>query len=151
MRNDSGFRYVGASGRRTLAGVLLWDGLIYFLILTTLDCLHMIITLLSINQLIASTNNVSYLTQFTIPLSAILVSRFMLDLQSANVRTTGMASSQDLTAINEVSIVFDRFIGSLGAAISPDDYFEDHDQDSTLEESPSVELTRWRKTGEPDP
>ncbi|KAM5531470.1 hypothetical protein V8D89_014860 [Ganoderma adspersum] len=148
-RKGSGFRHVGASGRRTLAGVPLWDGLIYFLILTTLDCLHMIITLLSINELIASTNSVSYLTQFTIPLSAILVSRFMLHLQSANARSMGLTSSQDLTAINDTSLLFDGFVGSLGAAISPDNYFGtkgDHARDDTWEENSSIELTGQRNT-----
>ena len=84
-----------------------------------------------------------------ISLSAILVSRFMLHLQSANARSTGLTSSQDLTAVNDTSLLFDRFVGSLGAAISPDNYFGtkgDHDRDDTREEGSSIELTTQNNT-----
>lgn len=66
-----------------------------------------------------------------------------------------MASSQDLTAIHDGSIVFDRFVGSLGAAISPDDYFgtkaQGYHHDDVWEESEethrvsSIELTGRRR------
>ncbi|KAI1791820.1 hypothetical protein LXA43DRAFT_378599 [Ganoderma leucocontextum] len=120
MQRSHAFNYVGECGKRSLAGVLLCDGFIYFLILVIIDSLHMIITLLSISQLIVE-DNVSYFTLFTLPLSAILVSRFMLHLQSANCRVTDVASSQ-LTIPDGASLVFERVIGSLGTSISQDNY-----------------------------
>lgn len=57
-----------------------------------------------------------------------------------------MDFSEDLTVTNGGSIVFDRIIGSLGAAISPNDYFETkegHEYNDGWEESSSVELTGW--------
>ena len=47
----------------------------------------------------------------------------MLHLQYANARTTGMASSQEPTASNVGSLMFERGFGSLSASISPEDYF----------------------------
>ncbi|KAI1791802.1 hypothetical protein LXA43DRAFT_1009216 [Ganoderma leucocontextum] len=82
-----------------------------------------------------------FITETTTSLSAILISRFMLHLQHANLRTTGMASSQEPTASNVGSLMFERAFGSLGASISPDDYFatEGGDDDDSVEESLPVE------------
>ncbi|KAM5536608.1 hypothetical protein V8D89_009703 [Ganoderma adspersum] len=118
------------SGRGTIANVLLWDGFIYFLILTALDTLHLILTMLSLSELTGVQDNSSYITIFTGPLTVILVSRFILRLQSANLRGIGAASSRGQTTSNDGSLVFERVIGSLGASISPSDYFQaegDHD------------------------
>ncbi|PIL24668.1 hypothetical protein GSI_12552 [Ganoderma sinense ZZ0214-1] len=107
--------------RKSLAGVLFWDGLVYFLILALIDALHMTLTLLSISRLIIQ-DYLSYLTLFTVPLSSILMSRFMLHLQAAHCRATGMDSSQYSSA-KRSSLVFKRNIGSLGTSISPEDFF----------------------------
>ena len=55
------------------------------------------------------------------------MSRFLLHLQSANLRTIGQGSSQSLD-ITGGSVIFERVMGSLGAQISREDYFEDEDQ-----------------------
>ena len=60
-------------------------------------------------------------------LSALLVSRFLLHLQSASLRSVGsdiMASSQTLPARLDDSLVFGRIVGSLGASITSDDYLD---------------------------
>lgn len=64
----------------------------------------------------------------TIPrLTAIIMSRFMLHLQQAKSRTTGINSSQELgtdsTALAGNSVMFERVFGSFGASISPEDFF----------------------------
>ena len=80
-------------------------------------------------------------TTVTSSLTAIIVSRFILHLQSANLRATDAASSQGQTTSHDGSLVFERVVGSLAASISPDDYFkteEDHDDsgsDTILDES----------------
>ena len=56
------------------------------------------------------------------------MSRFLLHLQSANLRTIGQGSSQSLD-IAEGSVMFERVIGSIGAQISREDYFGDEDRD----------------------
>ncbi|PIL24695.1 hypothetical protein GSI_12581 [Ganoderma sinense ZZ0214-1] len=141
MHKDRGFGYAEDS-RRTLAGVLLWDGFVYFITIAIVDAMHMIITLLSINQLL--TGSISDITVFSFPLSAIIISRFMLHLQGANSRTTGMASdSQEPTASNIGSLMFERAFGSLGASISPDNFFATEEDDACdemeMEESNATE------------
>ena len=56
-------------------------------------------------------------------LTAILISRFLLHLQSANLRAIGGGSSSAFADTHESSIIFDRVVGSIGASIGTDDYF----------------------------
>ncbi|TBU34165.1 hypothetical protein BD311DRAFT_747263 [Dichomitus squalens] len=107
-------------GSLSISSVFLVDGTIFFVILLVLNALHMIITLLSLDvDFLQSSSNV---TDFTAPISAILISRFLLHLQSANLRAVGEGSSQDLATSLHGSIVFERVVGSLGASLSPDDF-----------------------------
>ncbi|TBU60035.1 hypothetical protein BD310DRAFT_848350 [Dichomitus squalens] len=110
----------------SIARVLLMDGTVYFLILGVLNSLHLAFTLLSIS--VAALQPVSVVTEFTTPLSAILVSRFLLHLQSASLRAVGsVPSSQILSLHLDRSLVFERVVGSLGASMATQDYLnEDH-------------------------
>ncbi|TBU34123.1 hypothetical protein BD311DRAFT_683366 [Dichomitus squalens] len=123
----------GNSLRGSISSVLLVDGTIYFLTLAILNALHLTFTMLSLG--VAALESTSYITAFTTPLSAVLVSRFLLHLQSANLRAVGMASSQALTASRDSTIVFDRVVGSLGASVVLDDY---HGQEGDWEDSDDV-------------
>ncbi|KAI0689448.1 hypothetical protein C8T65DRAFT_746165 [Cerioporus squamosus] len=93
--------------------VLLRDGTIYFIALLVLNALHLTLTLLSHTQALQS---VSVVTLFTEPLTGILVSRFLLNLQSANQQVLHVDSSlaSDTGGTSE-SLVFERVIGSLGS------------------------------------
>ncbi|TBU21297.1 hypothetical protein BD311DRAFT_615754, partial [Dichomitus squalens] len=66
----------------------------------------------------------SVITNFTIPFSAILISRFLLHLQSASIGDTGsiLSSRDSLTNLDGGSVIFERVVGSLGASIAPSDY-----------------------------
>ncbi|KAM5536607.1 hypothetical protein V8D89_009702 [Ganoderma adspersum] len=147
MRHGRAFsRYIGVglTKRKSLAGVLFWDGFIYFLVLAIIDALHMTLTLLSISKLIVQ-DYLSYLTLFTVPLSSILMSRFMLHLQAAHCRATGLDSSQYSTA-KRSSLIFERTIGSMGSCLPPESFFtttDDELDDSTVEGTQfAVELER---------
>ncbi|TBU23311.1 hypothetical protein BD311DRAFT_768781 [Dichomitus squalens] len=99
----------------------------YFLILAVLNSQHLAFTLLSID--VDAFTSISVVTVFTFPLSAILVSRFLLRLQSASLRAVGSIPSSQISSLHlDRSLVFERVVGSLGASIAAEDYLtEDHD------------------------
>ncbi|TBU31036.1 hypothetical protein BD311DRAFT_825694, partial [Dichomitus squalens] len=64
----------------------------------------------------------------TLQLTAVLISRFLLHLQSASLRAAGsMASSQVSSMDLNNSVILGRMIGSLGASITMDDYIGQQD------------------------
>ncbi|KAH9893630.1 hypothetical protein C8Q73DRAFT_666292 [Cubamyces lactineus] len=71
--------------RQPLARVMVLHGMIYFLAHLILNALHLILTLLSD---FAPVQPISLVTLFTDPLSAMLICRFLLALQSAHMQTT---------------------------------------------------------------
>ncbi|KAI0754063.1 hypothetical protein C8Q80DRAFT_1265773 [Daedaleopsis nitida] len=134
--------------------VLLKDGSIYFIVLAVLNSLHLTLSLLSIEYSTAS--KASYVTQFSDPLTTILVSRFLLHLQAVNRRMTIHLDSPDCTGVlttfsqsdgggsrygygngkDVESIVFVRVVGSLAESLDTatseyKDIFDwDEDEDS---------------------
>ncbi|TBU22649.1 hypothetical protein BD311DRAFT_675584, partial [Dichomitus squalens] len=113
----------------SISSVLLMDGTIYFLILAVLNSLHLALTLLSIN--VDALQPVSVVTVFTTPLSAVLISRFLLHLQTASLRAVGSIPSSQISSLHlDRSLVFEWVVGSLGASIAAEDYLkEDYDGD----------------------
>ncbi|RPD68564.1 hypothetical protein L226DRAFT_517034 [Lentinus tigrinus ALCF2SS1-7] len=107
-----------------LTAVLLRDGMVYFLVIFTLNALHLGFTLASIS--VGSSDFISNVTVFTFPLTGILVSRFLLDLQHANqaaelnLGSHIMESHPDTaTAHAKSTLVFERvFIGSIGSSLN---------------------------------
>ncbi|TBU38675.1 hypothetical protein BD309DRAFT_1022685 [Dichomitus squalens] len=111
--------------KSSISRLLLVDGTVYFLILLVLNSLHLAFTILSLDvDFLLSSSNA---TNFTYPLSAVLISRFLLHLQSVNLRALDFGSSRALTPSHSSSIVFDRVAGSLGASLAPSDYFGPED------------------------
>ncbi|TBU47615.1 hypothetical protein BD309DRAFT_987966 [Dichomitus squalens] len=110
----------------TISDVLLVDAYhfscsVFSRILAVLNTLHLTFTVVSLDvNFLQSTSNV---TQFTVPLSAILISRFLLHLQGANLRAIGGGSSHAFATTHNTSIIFNRVAGSIGAPIDADDYF----------------------------
>ncbi|TFK86463.1 hypothetical protein K466DRAFT_600298 [Polyporus arcularius HHB13444] len=95
--------------------VLLRDGTIYFIALLALNALHLTLTLLSHIQALQS---VSVVTLFTEPVTGILVSRFLLNLQSVNQTALDIDSSIQIESSSgktSESLVFERVVGSLGS------------------------------------
>ncbi|TFK92081.1 hypothetical protein K466DRAFT_659526 [Polyporus arcularius HHB13444] len=104
------------SKRPSLQDILFRDGTIYFVILFVLNILHLIFSLTAL----ASTDNngTSDVTSFTAPLTAILISRFLLDLQEANQAVVRIDDPQR-TSRNPWDDT-PSIISSLGAFIDPD-------------------------------
>ncbi|KAI0738646.1 hypothetical protein C8Q80DRAFT_1124767 [Daedaleopsis nitida] len=101
--------------------VLLRDGLVYFLVLFVLNSAHLICTMLALQPALQTS---SYVTIFTTPVIAVLVSRFLIDLQNADRNTVNMfrSSHGSVLAVDE-SIAFGRapgrILGSIGSSIYP--------------------------------
>ncbi|KAL1941116.1 hypothetical protein VTO73DRAFT_7328 [Trametes versicolor] len=108
----------GLSGveRWSFAKTLLRNGTVYFFVLLLLNTLHLTFAMLSYNEAFV---NVSYVTIFTEPVTAVLVSRFLLDLQETNQAVTEDASDMRWsTGINISGVNFAPIIGSLGSTVS---------------------------------
>ncbi|RPD59900.1 hypothetical protein L227DRAFT_625650 [Lentinus tigrinus ALCF2SS1-6] len=106
----------GEQTKHTYSGVLSRDGTVYFVILATLNLLHLLFTLLSIA--FDSLQSASVFTAFTDPLTSILVSRFLLDLQKVGrYRADPQMSS---LSVGQGSLHFNsRVFGSLGESLPP--------------------------------
>ncbi|RPD59066.1 hypothetical protein L226DRAFT_524088 [Lentinus tigrinus ALCF2SS1-7] len=107
--------------RVSLTTVLLRDGTLYFGVLLIMNVLHLVFSLSFIFS--SSDNGASNVTAFTESVTAVLVSRFLLNLQEANkVAVMGM----DLVSMDQLSTVpegrtlsFARVMGSIGESIGP--------------------------------
>ncbi|KAI1781615.1 hypothetical protein LXA43DRAFT_958482 [Ganoderma leucocontextum] len=119
---------LGTSSRKfSLTDVLLRDGTIYFLIMLLLNCLHIAFTVVSI-FIVSSLQHLSCISIFVPPLTAILVSRFMIHLQAADrqLRYRGFGTDAQASRIEgdirvTESLIFDRVIGSLRCELEPED------------------------------
>ncbi|KAI0640683.1 hypothetical protein C8Q79DRAFT_881028, partial [Trametes meyenii] len=85
-----GTPHLGRPGKATLGDVLLYDGIKYFAVLLTLNILQVVLTHLSVST---SLPPADYLTvREPHRLTAIFISRFLLDLQSANQATRALGT-----------------------------------------------------------
>ncbi|KAI9067365.1 hypothetical protein FKP32DRAFT_1601222 [Trametes sanguinea] len=80
----------------SLTRVMVLNGTTYFLALTLLNILHLTLTLLS---LVGVADQISPVTIFVDPLTAILICRFLLDLHAANSRSLELAGRQSALRI----------------------------------------------------
>ncbi|KAI0642075.1 hypothetical protein C8Q79DRAFT_1013952 [Trametes meyenii] len=138
---------VGYPRKSSLGDVLLYNGLKYFAVLLTLNILQVVLTHLSLGTV---SQQASYITTFSEPLTAIFISRFLIDLQAANqssaelgTHTLGSlslhAAGTDADAGAGTLRFASRVIGPLGAStrldgsaasgsvLSDDDYWEGGD------------------------
>ncbi|KAI0745722.1 hypothetical protein C8Q76DRAFT_790063 [Earliella scabrosa] len=114
--NDIGFAFLTPA---TLAYILWRDGTIYFICLLILNILHLLLSALSAASLTLGKS--SNMILFTEPVTAILMSRFMLNSQHVDSRNRDYTSTLDeITIQNEGSnsILFQRMIGSLGSSVT---------------------------------
>ncbi|KAI0701122.1 hypothetical protein C8T65DRAFT_697122 [Cerioporus squamosus] len=121
----------------SLTTILARDGSIYFLLLLILNSLHLTFTMLSIH---AAFEPLSYFSDFTEPVTTVLVSRFLIDLQSANQRALKVDSDDPLyldTMSFGRSANLSRIVGSLGASLGqqPGDGEESTDDDTFAQSS----------------
>ncbi|KAJ8483214.1 hypothetical protein ONZ51_g4865 [Trametes cubensis] len=102
----------------SLATVLLRDGVIYFVVLVILNVLHLTFTMLSF---VIPFDPSSQVTTFTEPVTAVLVSRFLLDLQSTNRKSLRLDPSDSMHFDTSFggTLSFARVVGSIGAPLEP--------------------------------
>ncbi|TBU24153.1 hypothetical protein BD311DRAFT_767086 [Dichomitus squalens] len=110
-------RAAGHQSRMTLSVLLLRDGMVYFLVLLTMNVMHLAFSTSSV-LINVGNGNVSDIIQVIEPMNAILVWRFMLDLQAARYQT--MDLSTIVVTQQASTLYFDRVIGSIGEAVFPD-------------------------------
>ncbi|TFK94268.1 hypothetical protein K466DRAFT_476918, partial [Polyporus arcularius HHB13444] len=91
----------------SMSSVMFRDGVVYFIVLAVLNILHLSFSLLSILNQNASPN-ASYITILTEPITAILISRFLIDLQEANIQSMHQISSGSVGTLD-----FNSVVGSL--------------------------------------
>ncbi|TFK80365.1 hypothetical protein K466DRAFT_559142 [Polyporus arcularius HHB13444] len=106
---------------RSLTDIMLWNGMSYFSILTILNVLHLAFSVADVARDGAS--SMSYITLVIDPLLAVLVCRFLLDLQDASRRNIKLGTDDALhcsTLDEQASLSFARVLGS-GATIIPID------------------------------
>ncbi|TFK91438.1 hypothetical protein K466DRAFT_582816 [Polyporus arcularius HHB13444] len=98
--------------RRSLSDILFRDGTVLFI----LNVLHLV---LAVTALAVEENGTSYVTVFTAPLTAILISRFLLDLQHADQAVMRLDPDDPLHSSRDP---YDTpsFIASIGAFVNPD-------------------------------
>ncbi|RPD72535.1 hypothetical protein L226DRAFT_511640 [Lentinus tigrinus ALCF2SS1-7] len=121
--------------RGSLAAVMLWNGSLYFGVLLVLNILHMTLSLTS-----ALGNPFSFMTALTEPLTSILVSRFLLDLQKENQRDVKLDSDDPLhfsESRSSGSLNFARAMGSISETLVPDAAREDGEVDEGEEDEDS--------------
>ncbi|KAH9903167.1 hypothetical protein C8Q73DRAFT_39897 [Cubamyces lactineus] len=104
---------------RTLADVLLKNGMIYFLIVVTMNTLQLALTVVSI---VSPVNQISQVTILTDPMTAILTCRFLLALQSANQEALNPSLSTlqgDIAGDANATLRFaSRVVDSVGGSLA---------------------------------
>ncbi|KAI0697858.1 hypothetical protein C8T65DRAFT_18470 [Cerioporus squamosus] len=117
LRSRDALKDIRQSKKMSLSDVLFRDGTQYFVVLFILNVLHFVF---SLTALAVTENGTSYLTVFTAPLTAILISRFLLDLQEANQAVVRVDSDNSSHSPSNPWNDTPSFISSLGAFINPD-------------------------------
>ncbi|RDX47022.1 hypothetical protein OH76DRAFT_1406404 [Lentinus brumalis] len=99
------------SRRLSLSEIMFRGGITYFAVLFTLNVLHLI---LSVTAVALDNGPGSFVTEFTAPITAILISHFLLELQEANKMVVGLDPDDPLRSSRDPS-----FISSLGNFVNP--------------------------------
>ncbi|TFK79019.1 hypothetical protein K466DRAFT_506330, partial [Polyporus arcularius HHB13444] len=100
----------------TFSKLLLVDGTFYFVILTVLHAMHLVLTILSIA---VADSQTSYIIAFTEPITAIFVSRFLMNLQAVKRRNQHQQSLDSF----QPSVEFSRVLGAIESTLRPDDFW----------------------------
>ncbi|KAI0681953.1 hypothetical protein C8T65DRAFT_751058 [Cerioporus squamosus] len=104
--------------------VLLRDGTIYFITLFIVNSLSMIFSSLGMSDAPLHAN--SMVPRFTEPLTASLILRFLIHIQSVNqqVNDEDLDTTQGGSGVQIRSLLFQRVVGSIGSSLDPsfDDY-----------------------------
>ncbi|PIL22981.1 hypothetical protein GSI_15678 [Ganoderma sinense ZZ0214-1] len=137
-RSNSVLRHALArpsGGKRTFSSTLLRDGTLYFGLLFIMNVIYLILTMFPTE--VDSLTQVSYVVEFSEPLTAILISRFLLNLQEVNrdldVSSSG-TTAQTWTpgpgpSLDTVVFADSRVVGPMGLPLSSSAMDEDLDSE----------------------
>ncbi|TFK85367.1 hypothetical protein K466DRAFT_664555 [Polyporus arcularius HHB13444] len=115
LNSRSALKGIQQSRRLSLSDILFRDGTIYFIVLFILNVLHLTLSLVAA----AGSAGGSDVTIFTGPITAILVSRFLLELQEANQRDLVLGPNASMHSSRNPYDA-SSFMSSLGGFIIPD-------------------------------
>ncbi|RPD73242.1 hypothetical protein L226DRAFT_536366 [Lentinus tigrinus ALCF2SS1-7] len=132
LNSRSALQDLHRSKRLSFSDVLFRSGTIYFILLFTLNVLHLAFSLAAV----MTSLNHSYLTIFTAPITAILVSRFLIQLQEVNHAVVRVDPDDPLHSSRDPYSDTPSFISSLGGFINPDVRAESTEEESELREGP---------------
>ncbi|TBU62403.1 hypothetical protein BD310DRAFT_974219 [Dichomitus squalens] len=121
----------GGPGRKTFASIILLDGTMYFMTLLILNILHLSFTLTGVAARPYFITSVVALLEE--PLTSILTSRFLINLQKAQRKLDDTSESVSLGEVAfqpQMSRNTSRFIGSLGAQLSFDEDDSEESEDT---------------------
>ncbi|KAI0631633.1 hypothetical protein C8Q77DRAFT_1127983 [Trametes polyzona] len=128
----------GLPNRRSLSDVLLYNGVLYFLVLLFLNVIVIVLSRVSDD---AVAQQGSYLTQLSAPVTAILICRFLLDLQAANTASAEFGTHM-LESVSEAggSMRFAEVtVRAFGADTRHDLLFGDGDPEASWARSDDLE------------
>ncbi|RPD53390.1 hypothetical protein L227DRAFT_581409 [Lentinus tigrinus ALCF2SS1-6] len=125
--------------RRKIVAAMWWNGTIYFIVLFVLNVLHLSFTVASVfDDGIAPSN----ITSLSDPLTAVLISHFLLDLQEAGRRDVQLDTNDVATRSGDLSTTtlnFAKAVGSIATTLRQDDTTVDlesdmgmHDEDASI-------------------
>ncbi|KAI0722674.1 hypothetical protein C8Q76DRAFT_793688 [Earliella scabrosa] len=118
FNSDDSLKDLPRSIRCRRSDILFRDGILYFLVLLIINIIHLGLSILSMTTSLSSGGQ-EFVFSFILlssPISAILITRFMMDLQEVN---NNMAHQNSLASMG--SLRFERFIGSLGTTLPAPD------------------------------
>ncbi|RPD59078.1 hypothetical protein L227DRAFT_654449 [Lentinus tigrinus ALCF2SS1-6] len=124
LRSQHLLRDIRHAKRLSLSDVLFRGGTIYFAVLSILNIVHLVISATALEGFAQG----SYIPIFTAPLTAIFISRFLLELQEANqAAVKGVDLDDPLHSSGDPYDSAPSFISSLGGFINPDAAPRDED------------------------
>ncbi|KAI0710423.1 hypothetical protein C8T65DRAFT_190846 [Cerioporus squamosus] len=136
-------RNIQHSKRLSLSEVLFQSGVIYFIILFSLNILHLALTATSV----ASDHpGSSAVTEFTAPITTILISHFLLALQEANQLVIRLDPNDPLYSSRDQHEGTPSFILSLGGSINLDPLVQSNDDSLELEDCSHSEAPKEGQT-----
>ncbi|RDX41771.1 hypothetical protein OH76DRAFT_1422926 [Lentinus brumalis] len=130
LRGSATLTDIHKSKRLTLSDVLFRGGTIYFVILFIMNVLHLAFSATAVAS--EDSGNSSLITLFTAPITAILISRFLLELQEANHTVVKLNADDPLHSSRNTWDSTPSFISSLGGFINPS-RSEQSDDDGGIE------------------
>ncbi|TFK85091.1 hypothetical protein K466DRAFT_601460 [Polyporus arcularius HHB13444] len=117
LRGSAALKDIHKSKRLTLSDILFRGGIIYFIILFFMNILHLALSATAVAE--DGTSDFSLITIFTAPITAILISHFLLKLQEANHMVIKLDADDPLHSSRNPWDNTPSFILSLGGFINP--------------------------------